>query len=211
MKPGPKSKILESFRNCKNHQCVNVNPQPIENFHKRGANSTNRRHICKDCWTIRCKPAQHKFYKNNSKLCSYRTMRSAKKNIHRRRQNGRKFRSNNLLKVQEQDRIRYAKNPEIKKISSKKYAKANPGKVTAYSRNRDLAQLQRTPKWLTTDDHKFMELFYKEAERLTATTNIPHEVDHIIPIKGKNVSGLHVPWNLQILTRVENRNKSNRF
>lgn len=52
---------------------------------------------------------------------------------------------------------------------------------------------------------------YKECRRLTKVTGIRYEVDHIIPIKHKNVCGLHVPWNLQILTKHENSSKNNIF
>lgn len=53
--------------------------------------------------------------------------------------------------------------------------------------------------------------FYAEAQRLTRETGIPHEVDHIIPLLGKNVSGLHVENNLRVLPFEDNRRKSNRF
>lgn len=68
-----------------------------------------------------------------------------------------------------------------------------------------------TPKWLTEDYKKEIEKIYKLCRETTKATGIKHEVDHIVPICGKTVSGLHVPWNLQIITKEQNGKKSNKL
>lgn len=67
------------------------------------------------------------------------------------------------------------------------------------------------PQWLSPEQLEQMRQFYLEARRLTQETGVKHEVDHVHPLKGETCCGLHVPWNLQILTASENRRKKNRL
>lgn len=52
---------------------------------------------------------------------------------------------------------------------------------------------------------------YHFAKILTQITGLPYRVDHIVPLQGRGVTGLHVPWNLQALPAVENWRKHNRI
>lgn len=56
-----------------------------------------------------------------------------------------------------------------------------------------------------------MEALYAEARELTAITGVPHHVDHIVPLNGEFVSGLHCPGNLRVVTAAENTRKKNTF
>ncbi len=107
------------------------------------------------------------------------------------------------------DKYRFA-NPEKVTANIKKWEKLNPGKKAAQVRKYQASKLNATPKWLTKEQLKEMQDLYVEAARLTKETGIPHEVDHEEPLQGKNVCGLHVPWNLRVVPRTENRKKSNK-
>lgn len=107
------------------------------------------------------------------------------------------------------------KTPDEKLAAARRRAREcnrrNPARIKA-NKIRYESQLKRaTPAWLTKEDWKAMNAFYEEAKRLTLETGLRHEVDHIIPLFGKSVSGLHVPSNLQVLTQADNVSKSNRY
>jgi len=102
-------------------------------------------------------------------------------------------------------------NPEATRIRSALWKKANPAKVIANTTRRKKHIKLRTPAWLTKDDHKVIWGFYSIAAMLTKHNGEQWEVDHVIPLLGKNVSGLHVPSNLQLLHSSENLKKSNQF
>lgn len=88
------------------------------------------------------------------------------------------------------------------------WAKNNPHKVRALSAKRNARKLNATPAWA---DQTVIASIYAEAVRLTRETGIKHEVDHIYPLQGRLVCGLHCEDNLQILTKVENIRKHNRM
>lgn len=90
------------------------------------------------------------------------------------------------------------------------YAKENAGRINATTRKRQAAKLQRTPAWTDSVDIFEMECIYAYCSSLRRI-GLKYEVDHIVPLQGKNVSGLHVPSNLQVITEKENRSKQNRM
>jgi len=102
------------------------------------------------------------------------------------------------------------RNPDKIKMMNKKggakWSKNNKGRRNAINAKRRTSLINQTPKII--DLGKIKELYIK-AEILTKQTGIPHEVDHIIPLQGKTLRGLHEYSNLQILTRFENRSKKN--
>lgn len=72
---------------------------------------------------------------------------------------------------------------------------------------RRASKLLAMPKWLSEEDHLRIKLFYTVAAFLSKKLKYLITVDHIVPLQGKEVKGLHVPWNLQLLTSIDNSAK----
>ena len=68
-----------------------------------------------------------------------------------------------------------------------------------------------TPKWLTNIQKAQIAELYELAGAREMQTGIKYHVDHVVPLRGRGVCGLHVPWNLQLLTEAENFQKHNRL
>jgi len=90
---------------------------------------------------------------------------------------------------------------EAAKLRSRQWRKKNPGHRNALSAKYLIDKWKRTPKWA--DQSKIIEI-YKNCPK-------GYHVDHIIPLRAKNVSGLHVHYNLQYLPAIENMRKNNRY
>lgn len=103
------------------------------------------------------------------------------------------------------------KHRDIINAKRKEYVKNNRAKINARKAKYRSIKLQATPRWLTKDDFKKIEDFYTEARKLSLQTGVQYHVDHIAPLRGNLICGLHVPWNLQILTAKENRLKRNKY
>lgn len=91
------------------------------------------------------------------------------------------------------------------------WAKQNPGKARARSRRHEQALRRAIPRSLSAEDHAQIAAIYQRSIDISACTGIPHQVDHIVPLQGVEVSGLHVPWNLSVIPAVDNRRKGNRL
>ena len=108
-------------------------------------------------------------------------------------------------------RERYYRNIEKDKARKIRWRANNLDKVAASSSNIRAAKLNRTPSWLTKEDLGKIKEIYKEAQKKKEETGEEWHVDHIIPLQGKNISGLHVPDNLQVIKATENLSKHNRY
>jgi len=108
-------------------------------------------------------------------------------------------------------RERYAENKEKERSRMLRYQADNLHIYAANAAARRAAKQQATPPWLTEDHLTMMKIAYQMAELMSERMGIKFHVDHIHPLRGENLCGLHVPWNLQVITEAENIAKGNRL
>lgn len=108
-----------------------------------------------------------------------------------------KYKKENYEKVLEAKRRHSAEYGKL-------YRKEQSHKLAAKNALRYAKKKQRTPVWLSKDQIKQIEAVY-----LSCPDGF--HVDHIVPLHGATVSGLHVPWNLQHLPASDNIRKSNNY
>jgi 5-methylcytosine-specific restriction endonuclease McrA len=100
------------------------------------------------------------------------------------------------------------RNTEKIRIKNKKYKSQNPHLAAEHTMKRLIKKKQGS---LDNYDKKSVEIIYKTCTKISKETGVKHNVDHIIPLTHELVCGLHVPWNLQILTKSENVIKKNKW
>lgn len=102
-------------------------------------------------------------------------------------------------------------NKEAAKLKLQNWYKNNPGKRTYHSSLRKKRIAQATPDWLSAEQLIDICTEYEICAWCNEVTGEVYHVDHIVPLKGKNVCGLHVAWNLRVIPAKENMSKGNKY
>jgi 5-methylcytosine-specific restriction endonuclease McrA len=104
-----------------------------------------------------------------------------------------------------------ARPPEEKRAYKQRYKEANPDLYNTLTSLRRRRFRDATPPWLSRKQKLEIRQLYQIAITMSRTTGEQYVVDHIMPIQGEDVCGLHVPWNLRVITQEENLAKSNKL
>jgi hypothetical protein len=178
---------------------------PCRHGHTTGRYKSSRK--CVQC----AKNAASKWNKNNPEKHAEHNKGYAERHPDRVSENYRNWR------VKYPERVA-AKNSNWQKANwdkflaiSSEWKRKNRPHVNAQNAKRRSDRVYRMPKWLTLEDINSIHKIYELARELSRAYGYVWHVDHIIPLKGKLVSGLHVPSNLQVIPGAINMSKGNRF
>ena len=124
-----------------------------------------------------------------------------------------RYREKHPEKVKAQRKEYYERNRAKELENNRKYKEANPEKVKALkavdAAKQRVSKAQRFLPWLSNQQKEEIKDWYYAAQELSKIFPWKLHVDHIVPLRGSNVSGLHVPWNLQLLPAKVNYRKRN--
>ena len=173
---------------------------------KRGNIAKRNRHghcLCVDCVAFRNRRSNEtkrlgylaEWQRKNPERCREYSARWIADNKEKRKMIVKSWRTRHPEKVS-----------EMSNRAGAKWSKNNKGKRNAITAARRAAIRKRCPLWA---DRNAIAAVYVEAARISKETGVPHEVDHIYPLQGKLVSGLHVHNNLRIIKKTDNRSKGN--
>ena len=140
-----------------------------------------------------------------------RVQKWQKENQSKVKANHAKWVKNNPGVANERRKLWYRQNLDRHNAQIQQYFANNPHLRAKLSSVQRAKTLQRTPKWLTEDDYWLIDEIYALAALRTKTTGVEWHVDHAIPLRGKNVSGLHVPSNLRVIPALVNLKKGNKY
>jgi hypothetical protein len=174
------------------NKCGNEKPCTAEFYSRDKAAKGGYSHRCKVCAA-----AAHK---------AWREGKNREEFLEEERRRHAALRANPIQK--EKARLRLNKwrrdNPE----KAKAQRHSQPHMKAERERARQATKINATPAWA---DREAIRAVYAHARKMTEETGIPHEVDHIIPLRGRTVTGLHVHQNLRVIPESENVRKGNRL
>lgn len=158
----------------------------------------------------RVKKAKAEHYERRKEHIKARVKRNYHADIEKSRAAARKY----VEEHREEARVRVkawvAANTERKRAADRTYNALNRATVNAAKAKYRATKRKATPPWVDKAHLDKIRKIYKEAERMSVMMNEPYHVDHIVPLQGGTVCGLHVWWNLRVI-RGEDNNKRRRI
>jgi hypothetical protein len=181
--------------------------KPLGEFYKRLSSPDGYRSDCKKCRsanTLKNHYANHEVKKEKLRL-AYQQRKTKNPNL------SADLYAKNREKSLEYSKAYYEANIEDRKAKQRLWSKTNRGAANALSKRYKLKKINATPKWLSESQLLHIKCKYQLAAMLNIHGVEAWHVDHIVPIRGKDVCGLHVPWNLRVIPAKENMTKGNRL
>ena len=196
--------------------------KPLEGFGVRNKSKSGRAASCKDCDNARNKKYREenrdkvsarkkKYHEDNRDEIAVYRKKYYEKNRDETLARNKKYYEENRDKVSAREKKYYEENHDKVSARKKKYRKKFPEKSAARTAKRKAAKLERVPSWSNEADLKAIKKIYARCKRINKLTGIPHQVDHVIPLQGENISGLHHSTNLAIIPAALNRSKNNKW
>lgn len=213
--------------------CTCGEEKPHSEFHKNKSKEDGLHLSCKVCRKAESKRyltkneevvyerQRERYHQDRNKYLAMMTRyRTANKEVLRQKQA--EWRDQNREAKRERDRL-YSKN-NVEKLQQyrqrtkahrsamfKQYAQNNRGRLRAIRAKRYTSKMNATPKWLTKEDFDLIRVEYELSAWCSDVMGEKYHVDHIVPLQGKKVCGLHVPWNLRVIPATENIRKGNKY
>lgn len=178
--------------------------KPTSEFGKRKDRPDGLQYHCKACK----KASNSAHYKANAEKVKATTAKRAVEKKDEIRAYRIRYEKENAEEIALRQRARREEMAPERAAYHRKYRQENKATVNALSRRYKASKIKRTPSWA---NEQAIRAFYEEAARLEQETGIKYHVDHIIPLQGELVSGLHVENNLQVIPANENLSKSNHY
>jgi len=151
------------------------------------------------------------WYSGNKEEIIERVRANYYKDLDRSRERGREYAERHREEAKQRAREWAEENPERRKENDKTWREANPALSASHKAKYRASKRNACPPWLTKEHLQSIRDIYTLRQEVSEKTGVVHQVDHIVPLQGKYICGLHVPWNLQLLTAVENNRKNNSF